>query len=139
MTPEVPLRVLRACAPRALAATITLLVTACSGASHPDPTEAEVGLHRAARDGDVDRLRAALRAGADPDSRDADGRTALVVAAQHGSVGAVQALVAAGADLDHALRGPGNALEAAERAGHAEVAAALLRAGARSSGKPKGD
>jgi ankyrin repeat protein len=98
------------------------------------PPEGPSALHRAAAQGDTAGLGAELRAGVDPDARDALGRTALALAAEAGHVDAVEILVAAGADLDRATRGPGSALEAAKRAGHVAVAAALLRSAARAGG-----
>lgn len=137
-TPRLPRHLAAPSIRAATAAAVAVACLACGGGG-PAAPEALPELHRAARQGDVARLRAALRAGADPDARDAQGRTAIVLASQRGQAEAVEALVAAGADLDRATRGTGTALEAAEREGHADVAAALLRAGARSSGKSVGD
>jgi hypothetical protein len=98
------------------------------------PPAGPSALHRAAAQGDLAGLRAELHAGMDPDARDGQGRTAIVLAAEAGHVEAVETLVAAGADLERATRGPGSALEAAQRAGHVAVAAALLRSAAQASG-----
>ena len=53
-------------------------------------------LIEAAKSGDVERVEQALAAGADVDSRDAAGATALMFAAHGGHLDAVQALIAAG-------------------------------------------
>ncbi|MFD7293892.1 ankyrin repeat domain-containing protein [Streptomyces sp. NPDC059897] len=55
---------------------------------------------RAAGEGDTDAVRAALRAGADTEVRDDEGRTPLLLAALDDHVAAAKALVAAGADPD---------------------------------------
>ncbi|MFZ3599601.1 ankyrin repeat domain-containing protein [Streptomyces sp. BH104] len=55
---------------------------------------------RAAGEGDADAVRAALRAGADTEVRDGEGRTPLLLAALDDHVAAAKALVAAGADPD---------------------------------------
>ena len=57
-------------------------------------------LIEAAKSGDVGRVAQALAAGADVDSRDATGATALMIAAHGGHLGAVRALIAAGADVN---------------------------------------
>nr|WP_306320365.1 MULTISPECIES: ankyrin repeat domain-containing protein [unclassified Streptomyces] len=54
----------------------------------------------AARDGDTDAVRAAVRAGADTEVRDDRGRTPLLLAALGDHVAAAKVLVAAGADPD---------------------------------------
>lgn len=57
-------------------------------------------LHRATESGDVDGVVAALDAGADIDSRDSHGRTALLIAATEDYVDAARALVERGADVN---------------------------------------
>lgn len=96
-------------------------------------------LHRAVRTGDLSLLRARLKAGADPNARDAAGRTPLIEAAERGRLDAARLLIAAGADLNASQRGWGTALETAERTGHTKLAALLRQAGARSSGRSVGD
>ena len=118
----------------ALVAAIILALAGFAPAQQPAAT-----LHRAVHDNDLDRLRASLRAGADPDARDSAGRTPLIEAAELGRLDAVRLLIAAGGDLNASSRGSGTALEAAERAGNAQIAALLREAGARTSGKSLGD
>ncbi|MET8505721.1 ankyrin repeat domain-containing protein [Streptomyces sp. NPDC004787] len=82
-------------------------------------------------DGD-DAVVRALRAGADPDARDADGETPLYRAAVSNQPGAVRLLLAAGADPGRAS-GPEEGdlpLCGAACGGHTEVVRALLAAGA---------
>jgi ankyrin repeat protein len=55
-------------------------------------------LRQAASRGDLRELRSLLDAGADIDSRDTDGRTALMLATLNGRLDAVQLLLAHGAD-----------------------------------------
>ncbi len=61
---------------------------------------AYTGLHRAAHDGDAAAIRALIAEGADPEEKDADGRTALIVAAFASQDDALAALVEGGADVN---------------------------------------
>ena len=80
---------------------------------------------------DLDGVRAALEAGADPSQVDANGRTALMVAAQHASPAALEALLAHGADVDwRAADGTTALMLALRHAGTPEVPLLLLNAGA---------
>jgi ankyrin repeat protein len=85
---------------------------------------------RAARTGDVSGLEAELNGGADVDSLDAHGQTALMLAAHKGHLDAVQRLVGHGADLNVRAKFGLSALMLAIVAGHEAVACALVRAGA---------
>ncbi|HUM04810.1 MAG TPA: ankyrin repeat domain-containing protein [Terriglobales bacterium] len=96
-------------------------------------------MHKAARTGDLTALRAQLKQGADPNVRDRQSRTPLMVAAESGQAEAARLLIASGADLNVVARGWGSALEIAERSGHHDIAALLRNAGARSSGRSVGD
>ncbi len=62
--------------------------------------QAYEGLHKAAHEGDLKALTAAISAGADLESRDSSGRTALHIAAFASHEAVVEALAAAGADMD---------------------------------------
>jgi hypothetical protein len=99
----------------------------------------ETALHRAVREGDVALLRSSLRAGANPNERDASGRTPLIEAAELDQIEAARVLISAGADLDARPRGWGTALETAERTGHTKLAEMLRQAGARTFGRSVGD
>lgn len=66
----------------------------------PSGPKASSDLLRAAGEGDTDAVRAALRAGADTEVRDDEGRTPLLLAALDDHVAAAKVLVAAGADPD---------------------------------------
>ena len=57
-------------------------------------------LHYAALDGDHERVRELVDAGADPSAQDDDGRTGLHFAAQERSPGATEILLKAGADTN---------------------------------------
>ncbi|MET8469317.1 ankyrin repeat domain-containing protein [Streptomyces sp. NPDC006422] len=88
-----------------IAAGALVFATACTAAPDAAPDtgrspEASADLLRAADDGDTDAVRAALRAGADTEVRDGEGRTPLLLAALDDHVAAAKALVAAGADPD---------------------------------------
>jgi hypothetical protein len=65
-----------------------------------DAATASVELLRAARDGDADLVAIALRAGADIESRDERGRTALLLASAADNVDTAKLLVVLGADPD---------------------------------------
>jgi uncharacterized protein len=64
------------------------------------PADPAAALLRGAEEGDADAVAVALRAGADIELRDGQGRTALMLAATHDHVSAAQLLVAMGADPD---------------------------------------
>ena len=96
-------------------------------------------LHRAAKAGNLDGLKAALAAGADVNARDGRGWTALMHAVNKGYILLVAPLLAAKADLD--VRGPdgATALFMAVAHGQTEIIALLMKAGADVSIKgPKG-
>ena len=96
-------------------------------------------LHRAAAAGDLDGLRSALGAGADPNARDGRGRTALMVAVDEGYTLLVPPLLAAGADLDVRAPDGATALFIAAMHRHSEIIALLMKAGADVSVKgPRG-
>lgn len=82
------------------------LISATSGAAlaQTAPSAAEIarydGLHRAAHLDDVAAIRSLLAAGADPDQRDAAGRTPAHVAAFASNDSALQALAEGGADMN---------------------------------------
>ena len=61
-------------------------------------------LRSAINRGDLEALESALRAGADPESRNPQGLSALMMAASRGHVELVHALVTAGADPNRAVR-----------------------------------
>lgn len=64
------------------------------------PTDPDAALLRAAEDGEADRVARALRAGADLETRDPRGRTALLLAATGDHVDVARLLVALGSDPD---------------------------------------
>ena len=87
---------------------IALLALASDAGAQTPPSPTQVaaydGLHLAAHQGDVTTIRELAAAGADPDVRDAAGRTPAHVAAFASEDDALRALAAAGADLN-ALEG----------------------------------
>lgn len=89
-------------------------------------------VHYAVVDGDVDRLKALLTAGADPELADADGWRPLHFAAQAHDAVAIEVLVAAGAACDPVDRHGNTPLWRAVFASRGEGAAirALVNAGA---------
>jgi len=87
-------------------------------------------LERAAQTGDVSAVEAELNGGADVDSLDAHGQTALMLAAHKGHLDVVEHLVGRGTDLNVRAKFGLSALMLAIVAGHETVACALVRAGA---------
>ena len=83
--------------------------------------------------GDHAGLEAALQAGADPNSADRWGVTALAQASARGDLAAVQTLLAQGAAPDRPSDAGNRPLMAAAARGHIEVMKALLDAGAKPS------
>jgi uncharacterized protein len=79
--------------------------------------------------GDVETVRALLRAGAQVNARDRHGQTALMLAAHRGFREMVEVLVEGGADLNVTAKFNLSALMLAITAGHVEVARVLARAG----------
>lgn len=85
---------------------------------------------RAAIAGDAAALEARLKAGADANSKDRYGQTALMLAAHRGHLEAVQVLLRHGADLNVTAKYGLSALMLAIVGGHEAVARALAQAGA---------
>jgi ankyrin repeat protein len=84
----------------------------------------------AAKQGDATSLRSQILAGADLDSKDRFGQSALMLAALGGHFAAVQVLLAAGANPDVTAKFGLSALMLAVINGHEPVARALAAAGA---------
>ncbi len=96
-------------------------------------------LHRAVRDGDIDGLKAALRAGGDANARDRRGWTALMHSANKGHTLMVAPLLAAKADPNVRAADGATALFMATAHGHTEIVEFLMKGGADISIKgPKG-
>ena len=85
---------------------------------------------KAARRGDAAALASQIAAGADLDSRDRFGQSALMLAAVGGHLAAVRVLIDAGANLDVSAKFGLTALMLAVVNGHQAVARALASAGA---------
>ena len=101
-------------------------VTPASAAVDP-----AVAFRRAAETGDLEGLKAQLEKQADVDSRDAVGRTALMLATLRGQASAVAVLLAYGADPNAADADGTTPLQAAKAGDHPAIVAALQRYGAR--------
>ena len=82
-------------------------------------------LRSAARAGDVNKLKALLKAGADGSDK-----FALIWSAQDGHLAVVAELIKAGSDVNARAGGGTNALELAAQNGHLQVVQALIEAGA---------
>lgn len=92
--------------------------------------EDELRLMMAATAGDAERVDELLAAGASPDARAIDGRSAIVAATQIGQAEIVARLIAAGCDVDLYTPGEGSALEIAVRQADAGLTRQLLDGGA---------
>ena len=103
--------------------------TVARPAPSPDRPVART-LVRAVRDGDIDAMNAALKAGVDPNGRDGRGWTALMHAANKGYRLLVPKLLEAQADPDVQTADGATALFLAVLRGHEEIAEMLVRAGA---------
>ncbi|MDH3206663.1 MAG: ankyrin repeat domain-containing protein [Gemmatimonadota bacterium] len=107
----------------ALTSTLTLAA--------PVTAQEQAAVARAARDGDVERVRMLLRQGADVNAALADGMSALHWAAEHGDLGLLNVVLTAGAVVESSTRiGEYRPLHIAARNGHPEAVQALLEAGA---------
>ena len=141
LTPDA-LRAMRAVARRGDAVPDTLdetaaaadSVQASSAESAPRPTPVRPeALHRAARAGDIDGLRAAIAAGVDVNARDGRGWTALMHVVNKGYTLLVPLLLEAEAEADVRAPDGATALFMAAVHGHAEIFAQLMQAGADAS------
>jgi ankyrin repeat protein len=108
--------------PRSL---VVLVGLAALGVSAAEPE-----LVKAAESGDVQRIKALLKAGAKVDEPDATGRTALLAAAQRNQVEAARLLIAAGADVNKQDQRKDSAFLYAGAAGHLEILKLTWKAGA---------
>ena len=110
--------------------------TSGGGASEDEAPDA---LHRAAEAGDVNGLRAALKAGADVNARDGNSWTALMHAVAKGYPVLVEPLLEAGASPDVRARDGATALFMAADERHTEIIVLLMEAEADVSVRgPKG-
>ncbi|MCA1614837.1 MAG: ankyrin repeat domain-containing protein [Acidobacteria bacterium] len=82
----------------------------------------------AASRGDLPRVEALLRDGAEVNARDAFGQTALIYAAGAGHQTVAEELIDGGADIDARNRSNRSAFDLAEARGHAALAALLKNA-----------
>jgi hypothetical protein len=109
---------------------LATVTTAVPRNSEP-PAEPAAAFRRAAEIGDLSGLQRLLEKQTDIDSRDAAGRTALMLATLHGQTDAVAALLAYGADPNAADADGTRPLQAAKAGDHPAIVAALQRYGAR--------
>ncbi len=86
---------------------------------------------QAVENGDVQRCEELIEAGADINTRDRYGQTALMIAARQGFTDIIQLLVGSGAELDHTAKHNLSALMLAVVNDHAAIVRILVQAGAR--------
>ena len=102
-----------------------LTVAAMFWAAIPDSPVADAAMH-----GDTETVRSLLKDGADVNTAQGDGMTALHWAAEHGAVELTEMLLYAGANKEAVTRlGDYTPLHLASKAGHAPVIETLLGAG----------
>ncbi|KAL3527435.1 hypothetical protein ACH5RR_012091 [Cinchona calisaya] len=101
-------------------------------ASHIAKQEAELALrvNSAAYYGDLQQLKNLIRAGADPNKKDYDGRSPLHLAASRGYEDIAQFLMQEGVDIDAADNFGNTPLLEAIKSGHERVASLLVKEGA---------
>jgi hypothetical protein len=90
----------------------------------------DTALPKAAREGDLARLKSLLDSGANPNRRDVNGSTALIEAAAGGQAAAARALLAARANPNLTSSGGRTPLIEAAIGGRVEIARLLIAAGA---------
>ena len=95
------------------------------------PLDPPAALRQAAESGDIPGLQTSLNEQVDIDSRDADGRTALMLATLHGQINAVELLLEHGADPNIADEHGTTPLRAAVDSNQSAIIAALKHVGAR--------
>ena len=86
-------------------------------------------LHYAAVNGHHEALKNLLKSGLEPDLRNAEGATPLILAAERGRTACVDVLLSSGAKIRTLDKYEGNALHYAIRFGHEDVTSLLLEAG----------
>ena len=91
---------------------------------------ADATLGKAAREGDLARLKSLLDSGVNPNWNDANGNTALIEAVAAGHANAVRLLLGAGADPNLTSPGGRTALVEAATGGRVEIARMLIAEGA---------
>jgi Ankyrin repeats (3 copies)/Ankyrin repeats (many copies) len=111
---------------------------AVADANRPAASAGGSRLHRAARAGDVSRIRSLLKRGANPNARDRDGRTPLMDAARAGRLEAMRALLDARANVNAQSRAGGTALIEAARKGRLEAVRLLVDSGANLNHRQRG-
>ncbi|HEX8707259.1 MAG TPA: ankyrin repeat domain-containing protein [Pyrinomonadaceae bacterium] len=90
----------------------------------------EAGFTRAVEEGDTSAVDLFLKAGMNPDVKDADGRTTLINAASRGSNNISQKLLSKGADVNARDSAGATALMESARGDHRETTKVLLEKGA---------
>ncbi len=98
--------------------------------TQPAARAADTQLHRAARAGDLARLRAELQQGADPNAAGKQGQTPLMDAVKAGQVEAAKALIESGANVNARARDGRTALIDAAEQGDLETTKLLIAHGA---------
>jgi hypothetical protein len=115
---------------RTLARAVPMAVLIVGASGSAVAADLASALLDAAARGDRARLSALLNRGADPDTRDREGRPALLLATKSGRPDAVRTLLGAGATPDATTRSGWTSLHGAAESGEIEIARALLDAGA---------
>ncbi len=117
--------------PKAVAAELAKYPSVASARTRSAaPDKVTEALHRAASEGDVERIRSLLAAGAKVNEQGRDGQTALHLAVKGGHKGVVELLIAKGADVNAKDQYETTPLHLAASAGHKEIVQLLLSGGA---------
>jgi hypothetical protein len=113
-----------------VAVSALLVIGGALGQAPGPSTSPDTALHKAAREGDVAKLRSLLDVGADPNQRDGNGNRPLIEAVAAGQRDAVRVLIAAGADPNLTSSGGRTPLIEGAIRGRMEIAELLISAGA---------
>ena len=106
-------------------------IAACHGELNNWDKDGYLSLHRAARDGDLKKLKCLIRAGADPNTLtvDALGNTPLHLAAMHNQASVAKLLLKSGAKTSTRNRDWQTPLDVAANSGRFDVARVLVSSG----------
>ena len=90
----------------------------------------------AAYEGEFDNVRRFLAIGADPNQRNEDGETAVIVAAEFGFTPTIELLLDAGADVNAVANNGDTAIKVARYSGGQDTVSLLVARGAIDDGQP---
>jgi len=114
---------------------LTLVLTILIAGCRKKPTATTTPLHRAARAGEIERVRSLISSGADVNAKDNVSRTPLHYAADHNRAVVAEMLISNGADVNARDWGGFTPLHVGARRGHYNIVELLLAKGADSNAR----